>query len=147
MRASDADRDRIAAILRDAHAEGRLTQDELMERLESTYDARTYQDLDQVILDLPVARSQGQVARLRSRPVSAPASAPEAQPIRHKTRRAARVALNVGWWLWGTAVAINVLIWFLVSVTVGLLPFWPIWVAGPWGIVMLAGEVAYRRSQ
>lgn len=145
MRASDADRDRIAAILRDAHAEGRLSQDELMERLESTYAARTYRDLDQVVVDLPIARSQGQVARLRSKPVSAPA--PTAQPMRQKTRRAARVALNVGWWIWGTAVAINVLIWFLVGVTAGFAPFWPIWVAGPWGVVMLAGEVAYRHSQ
>ncbi len=145
MRASDADRDRIAAILRDAHAEGRLTQDELMERLESTYAARTYQDLDRVIADLPVGRPQGQVARLRTGPLSAPTPAP--LPIRQKARHAARVALNVGWWIWGTVVAVNVLIWFLVSVTAGLQPFWPIWVAGPWGVVMLAGEFAYRRSQ
>lgn len=145
MRASDADRDRIAAILRDAHAEGRLAQDELMERLESAYAARTYQELDQVIADLPIARAQGQVARLRSQPVSASASA--TPPIRQKTLRAARVGLNVGWWFWGTAVGINVLIWFIASVATGLLPFWPIWVAGPWGVVMLAGEFAYRRSQ
>lgn len=145
MRASDADRERIAAILRDAHAEGRLTQDELMERLEATYAARTYQDLDQVILDLPNARSGGQVARLRPGPVSAPG--PAAQPVRQKTRRAARVALNAGWWIWGTVVAINVVIWMLVSVAAGLQPFWPIWVAGPWGVVMLAGELAYRRGR
>ena len=53
MRASDADRDRIAAVLRDAHADGRLAQDELLERLGSTYEARTYGELDQLIADLP----------------------------------------------------------------------------------------------
>ena len=65
MRASDEDRDRIAGVLRDAHAEGRLTQDELVERLDSTYTARTYQELDRLVADLPLAGSQSTLARVR----------------------------------------------------------------------------------
>jgi hypothetical protein len=41
MRASDADRDRVAAALREHSVEGRITLDELNERLETTYSART----------------------------------------------------------------------------------------------------------
>lgn len=144
MRASDADRDRIAGVLRDAHAEGRLSQDELLERLDSTYTSRTYRDLDRVVADLPIARPQRAVARLQQRPISA---APPAQrPVRQKMRRAARISLNTGWWVWGTAVSINLLIWFIVSIASGVQYFWPIWVAGPWGMVLLASELAYRRG-
>src|SRR5690606_15273463 len=45
LRASDADRERVADILRDALAEGRLTMEEFGERLDATYAARTYGDL------------------------------------------------------------------------------------------------------
>jgi hypothetical protein len=55
LRASDADRERIAKILHDAMAEGRLTIDELDERLRSTYAAKTLGDLVPLTEDLPVA--------------------------------------------------------------------------------------------
>lgn len=144
MRASDDDRDRIAGVLRDAHADGRLSQDELLERLESTYSARTYRDLDRVVADLPMPRPQRAIAPLQQRPVTAPTSP---GPLRQKARRAARVSLNAGWWFWGTAVGINLLVWFIVSVTTGPQYFWPAWVAGPWGMVLLAAELAYRRGE
>lgn len=145
MRASDADRDRIAGVLRDAHAEGRLSQDELLERIESAYTSRTYRDLDRLVADLPMARPQGAMARFQQRPISAPQ--PAQRPVRQKMRRAARTSLNAGWWAWGTVVSINLLIWFIVSVASGMQYFWPIWVAGPWGMVLLASELAYRRGE
>jgi hypothetical protein len=55
LRASDADRERIAKILHDAMAEGRLTIDELDERLQRTYAAKTLGDLVPMTVDLPVA--------------------------------------------------------------------------------------------
>ncbi|GAA1761768.1 hypothetical protein GCM10009834_19280 [Streptomonospora arabica] len=55
MRASDDDRDEVARLLRDAVAEGRITLDELHERLDLTYRARTYADLAPITADLPVA--------------------------------------------------------------------------------------------
>src|SRR5580704_1114421 len=53
MRASDADRDRAAELLRDAVGEGRLELDELDERLSAVYGARTYAELEHVTRDLP----------------------------------------------------------------------------------------------
>ncbi|MEU5363111.1 DUF1707 domain-containing protein [Streptomyces sp. NPDC005925] len=53
LRASDADRERVAEILRDALAEGRLDMEEFEERLETTYTARTYAELAPVTRDLP----------------------------------------------------------------------------------------------
>jgi hypothetical protein len=53
MRASDADRERVAEVLRTAAAEGRLRLDELDERLATVYAARTYAELEPVTHDLP----------------------------------------------------------------------------------------------
>ena len=39
LRISDSDRDRAAEVLREAHAEGRISIDELDERLTSVYNA------------------------------------------------------------------------------------------------------------
>ncbi len=55
LRAADADRERIAALLRDAAAEGRLELGELDERLSRVYAAKTYGDLEPLIRDLPGA--------------------------------------------------------------------------------------------
>lgn len=55
MRASDADRDRIAERLREALAEGRLTVEEHAERLDAVYQARTYAELSPLVEDLPSA--------------------------------------------------------------------------------------------
>jgi hypothetical protein len=54
MRASDADRERVAGVLRDAFAEGRLSPVEHEERLAEVYAATTYGDLVPVLHDLPV---------------------------------------------------------------------------------------------
>jgi Domain of unknown function (DUF1707) len=59
LRASDSDRERVAERLHQAMAEGRLDQDELEERLEALYGARTYGELDALLGDLPVNRSVG----------------------------------------------------------------------------------------
>jgi hypothetical protein len=55
LRASDADRERVAKILHDAMAEGRLTVDELDERLQIVYKSKTLGELVPVTADLPVA--------------------------------------------------------------------------------------------
>ncbi len=54
FRASDADRERVAEVLRDALAEGRLDMEEFEERLDATYQARTYGELAPITRDLPV---------------------------------------------------------------------------------------------
>ncbi|KOX00999.1 hypothetical protein ADK65_11610 [Streptomyces sp. NRRL B-1140] len=55
LRASDADREQVAEILRDALAEGRLDMEEFEERLDATYKARTYGELAPITRDLPAA--------------------------------------------------------------------------------------------
>ncbi len=55
MRASDADRDRVAELLNLAYSEGRLSKDEYDDRLEQAFSARTYGELDRIVADLPAA--------------------------------------------------------------------------------------------
>jgi Domain of unknown function (DUF1707) len=67
LRISDADRHRVAEVLREAAGEGRIDLDELDERLEATYAARTYADLVPITLDLPATPD----ARVPARPAAA----------------------------------------------------------------------------
>jgi hypothetical protein len=55
LRASDADRERTANVLREAAGDGRLTMDELDERLDAVYAAKTYAELEPITHDLPGA--------------------------------------------------------------------------------------------
>ncbi|MEV4221743.1 DUF1707 domain-containing protein [Nonomuraea sp. NPDC049725] len=69
LRASDADRERIAQVLQDAHADGRITLEELEERLTTLYAARTLGEIAQLTADLLPADQQP--LNLDGRPVSA----------------------------------------------------------------------------
>jgi hypothetical protein len=53
MRVSDSDREQAADVLREAAGHGRISMDELDERLELAYAAKTYADLATVTRDLP----------------------------------------------------------------------------------------------
>ena len=53
LRASDADRERYAQSLREHFAAGRIGEDELAERLDAVYAARTVAQLEAVVHDLP----------------------------------------------------------------------------------------------
>src|SRR4051795_10961011 len=68
LRISDAERHQVAEILRQAAGEGRLDLEELEQRLEQTYAARTYADLVPITLDLP--------AHPHPRPLGRPPAAP-----------------------------------------------------------------------
>jgi hypothetical protein len=63
VRASDAERDQAAEILRMAYAEGRLARAELDERTGAAYAAKTRADLHDLISDLPGAISAPQAHR------------------------------------------------------------------------------------
>jgi hypothetical protein len=58
MRASDADRDRVLDVLREAAAEGRLTPDELDERMGAALAARTLGELATLTADLPAGQPE-----------------------------------------------------------------------------------------
>src|ERR1700689_2767074 len=55
----DADREATAAQLREHYADGRLTLDELNERLDQTFAAKTKADLNTVMRDLPQTAPPG----------------------------------------------------------------------------------------
>ncbi len=55
MRISDSDRDRVTTQLRDYYAEGRLSADELDERVTAALNAKTAGDLKRLMSDLPSA--------------------------------------------------------------------------------------------
>ena len=55
VRVGDADREAVAAQLREHYADGRLTLEELNERLDQAFTAKTKADLNTVMRDLPQA--------------------------------------------------------------------------------------------
>jgi hypothetical protein len=109
--------------------EGRLEFHEYDGRLRDAYAARTYGELDRLVMDLPgalpVAPAELPVAR--EAPV-APAELPVVPA--DATRR----WLVATWDDYAGTVAICVAIWLGIVLTGGgWAGFWPIWVAGPWG--------------
>src|SRR5689334_7374213 len=76
MRVSDSDREQAADVLREAAGQGRISLDELDERLESAYAAKTYADLAALTHDLPhsgrmpvpPAQTAAQVSRIGGTP-------------------------------------------------------------------------------
>ncbi|REF37345.1 DUF1707 SHOCT-like domain-containing protein [Thermasporomyces composti] len=136
MRASDSDREKIAARLRDAHAEGRLTLTEFQDRLEALYKAQTYGELEPLVRDIPVVRTPHP-----STEVSKGSTTP-AKPPRSRGDK----VMVVLWTLWACAVSVNLVVWVLTGITNGELPyFWPAWVAGPWGAVLLSITIMRRQ--
>jgi hypothetical protein len=119
MRAADSDRQAVADKLRVALDEGRLDLHEYDERLQRAYAAKTYGDLDLLLADLPVT----------ARP-----DAPPQRVADHVTRR----WLMHVWSDYLPVVSITIGIWLITVMATGeFIYFWPFWVAGPWGIVLL----------
>lgn len=77
LRAADADRERTADFLGRRCAEGRLSPEELAQRLETVYAALTYGELETVVSDLPgdppMRHSRGRRRAPRTLTVSAAA--------------------------------------------------------------------------
>src|SRR5215470_12545350 len=145
MRASDADRQEVVDRLRAALEEGRLKMDEYGERMGLAYEAVTYSDLAVLHADLPEA---GPVTKREAAPPAAP---PSAVVARRGVIADLPAVFKVLWTIWLAAVAINLIVWVLVSGTAGDLVYpWPVWVAGPAGAALLAvsaGAAAIRRGR
>jgi Domain of unknown function (DUF1707)/2TM domain len=123
LRASDADRDRVVKALGQHHVEGRLTVEELAERTDQAYAAKTLGDLDALTTDLPQLRQP-------ARP-GAPVSPPAADPGRVRARAAFRRHLYNYLWINGLLVVI----WAVTNFG-GY--FWPVWAMLGWGIGLAA---------
>lgn len=81
LRASDADRDRIAQILSDALAEGRLTSEEHSERLDTLYAVKTVGELDLLVRDLPAGTGGHRPAEPATPAPAAPAAGGPAETV------------------------------------------------------------------
>lgn len=71
LRASDEQRERAAQEIREHFAAGRLTEEELSERVQAAYSARTEQELKTLLADLPqlpatAAQQKAELAARRS---------------------------------------------------------------------------------
>lgn len=120
IRASDDDRQRVVDLLAEHHVAGRLDQVEFAERMESAYLAKTLGELRRLMGDLPRTET--------------------ASPERSRTARSRAVRAALASWL-STAVLV-IVVWLAVSVASGHLTyFWPFWVIGPWGAVLLIRAV------
>jgi hypothetical protein len=107
LRASDADRERAATQLREHCADGRLTPEELSERLDGAYAARTVPELQALLADLPALE-------------------PERTPAAHAPTRehAKRRVLHAV----GVAVLVNLAFVLLFFATGAYGSFWPKWI-------------------
>jgi DUF1707 SHOCT-like domain len=108
LRASDADRERVAERLRQAATEGRLLTDEFEQRLEACFSARTYSQLDAVLADLPGHR------------LTAPGKPRDLAWVRPAVLAAIAVP-----------VAVLVMIAVVLAVT-GVFAGWMLWLAAGW---------------
>jgi uncharacterized protein DUF1707 len=142
IRASDADRDRVASLLREHHAAGRLTAEEFHERMDSALEAKTLGELDELMTDLPaIDLYQLPDASLRrgpTRPGQSLLPADEGNhggPVRFTPGTVAMGA-------WAVVTSAMVAIWAVAAVVGGgtWFPWWAL-IALPWIWVII------RRSQ
>jgi hypothetical protein len=116
LRAADADRERFVEALRQHHVDGRLTAEELAERTERAYAARTFGDLDALATDLPPLPPAA--------PPRAPAAGPPSGTRPPAARRAAARAALFRSALWFGMISVVLLVVWAMT---GADYFWPIW--------------------
>lgn len=98
LRASDADREQVAEVLKTAFVQGRLTMDEFALRVARVYTSRTYADLDALTADVPVRLTRAQ----------SPKPAREPDPDRKKLiRRGTAAGVGAGMVIPAVAVAVT----------------------------------------
>jgi DUF1707 SHOCT-like domain len=95
IRASDADREHVTARLREHFAAGRLSPDELDERISAALNAKTHGELRQLMADLPGPGGRGGGVRGVGRPPRAPYPAAPPWLMRRRGPRLAPVLLLV----------------------------------------------------
>jgi hypothetical protein len=123
MRASDAERERTAELLREHHAVGRLTAEEFAERLNEAFAAKTVGELDELLADLP-AIDLYQLPSAGIRPTRRGGSGPRL--------RAADTSLPAR--VWATGSALLVVLWLAVGILIGGAAWipWFVLVIVPW---------------
>lgn len=136
LRASDEDRDRTAALLREHHALGRLSPEEFNDRLDKTFEATTIGELEALLSDLPrMDLYRLPDAELTRQPRQV------LQPAGHQGH------MSTGWRAtWGVYLTVNLLCLVIWALTGGGYP-WFLWVAGPWGAIMAGGYATFGAAR
>lgn len=131
MRVSDADRERVCALLREAFAEGRVTNEEFQERTAAALAAKTEADLVPLTSDLPTPGSGSGVG---------PSSAPVVRsPHRRELRRI--------WTAWASMAVLLNAVWLLTVITSDSFPgYWPVWPLGLTGALAVVRTLNIRNS-
>jgi len=146
VRVGHIEREAVVRRLNDAFGEGRLDLEELDQRISQAYAAKTLGQLRPLLVDLPV--TPGRAAAVSRGTKANPARSGPAREVSGRVRAGlARRPAWIRWqyYVWTSVVALNVVIWALVSIGTGTEIYpWPLWVAGPWGIAILAQDVVAR---
>ena len=129
LRASDSDRAAVATALGEHMAAGRLTLVEYEERLGQVYATKTIGGLATLTADLPpTVPPHVPAPRPAPRPAAMPYTCTPWGPARHSD-----------WAAWRRTAVIVLSIWAVTAfLSGGPVYFWPMWVIGPWGAVLLA---------
>jgi len=145
LRASDADRDRIAAALREHLAAGRLTTGEFDERLDKAFAAKTLGDLDELMADLPTAGPDQLPGALVDRSDVNPLSAGPS-PARSVERGQGRFypARRAAWVPWLAISLFFLVIWLASGGRGGP---WFLWIVLPLGALMLGRWIMGTRAR
>jgi uncharacterized protein DUF1707 len=150
MRTSDRDRQQVVDRLRGALEDGRLTMAEYVDRMGVAYQAATYGDLAPLCADLP---APGPVPAGPETVAAGPGTTPVPPAINSRAGFLAGLplVLKILWTIWLVAVSVNVVVWIMVRDPGGHLSYpWPLWVAGPYGAVLVAVSASvtlFRRSR
>jgi DUF1707 SHOCT-like domain len=143
IRASDEDRERVVSLLREHHAAGRLTAEEFNERLDKAYAAKTVGELDELMADLPAMdlyRLPDASLRRYGRPTPGAGSYLQAAAGQGGLARG-HGRFSPAWAsAWGSWFTVSLLCFVIWALTGAGYP-WPLWVAAPWGAVMLGSWV------
>ncbi|HWG01115.1 MAG TPA: DUF1707 domain-containing protein [Trebonia sp.] len=133
LRASDADRERAATLLREHHAVGRLTAEEFHERLEAAYAAKTQGELDALLADLPAI----DLYRLPAAGIAPAPRGAKRRSHRHGGGPLSPGGLNA-WIAWAAISALLFVAWIAVAALDGgaaWLP-WFLVVCVPWAVAL-----------
>ena len=134
LRAADSDRAAVAEALGEHMAAGRLTVAEFDERLSKAYEAKTFGELAELTTDLPSLTPAKPVVARQAHPLHACGQAWAGHPARRS-----HGDLAYAWQAWFRTALIVIVIWAATSLASWQLHyFWPVWVIGPWGAVLLA---------
>jgi hypothetical protein len=138
IRASDSDRDRTAALLREHHAAGRLTLDEFNERLDHAYAAKTMGELDALMADLPAIDLYKLPDASLRRGKAGDSGLPWFRPPGALMAAHGRFspAWQAAWGSWVSITSIGFVVWLATGAS--LANPWFLWIVGPWGVLMLA---------